>query len=151
MAAGPFVFYDSFSKAIGDGTQDLDTHAFKVALFTGTYTPNAGTQTTFSTLTGQVSAGAGYTAGGATLANVTWDQTSGTATFDADDTVWTASGGPITAQYAVVYNSTVAGAGDLVGYFILEDSGGAQDVTATDGNTLTLQWNASGIFTLAPA
>jgi len=59
--------------------------------------------------------------------------------------VWTATGGPITAKWAVLYEV----GGDVVCYCLLE-SGGA-DVTATDGNTLTVTPHASGIFTLAKA
>ena len=148
MAANALVFYHSFSEAIADGTQDLDTHVFKLALFTSTHTP-ALTDTTFSALTNQVATAFGYTAGGATLGTVTWAQTTGTATFDAADVTWTAAGGSITARYAVLYNSTVAAAGDLVGYILLDNT--PADVTVTDTNTLTVQWNASGIFTLAPS
>ena len=148
MAAGPFTFYNIFSEAIADGTQDLDTHTFKVALFNSSYTPSAAS-TTFSALTNGLTTQFGYTAGGFTLTGVTWVQAAGTATFDAVDAVWTAATGSIVARYAVLYNSTVAGAGDLIGYFLLEDP--AADVTATDTNTLTIQWNVSGIFTLAPA
>ena len=146
MAAGTLTFYDSFVEALGDGTIDLDTHTFKVALFTSSYSPSAAS-TTFSALTNEVSAGAGYSAGGATLGSVTWAQTSGTAKFDAADTVWTASGGDITARYAVLYDSSVGGAGDLIGYILLDTA--PADVTATDGNTLTIQWSGSGIFTVA--
>ena len=148
MAAGPFTFYHSFTEALGDGTQDLDTHTFKVALFASAYTPSQAS-TTFSALTNELTTQFGYTAGGFTLTGVTWAQTTGTATFDAADAVWTAAGGSITARYAVVYNSTVAGAGDLIGYFLLDSA--PADVTATDTNPLTIAWNASGIFTVAPA
>jgi hypothetical protein len=145
MAAGAFTFYHQFAELVADGTQDLDTHGFKLALFTSSHTP-ATSDTTFSALTGQVS-GNGYTAGGQALTSITWAQTSGVAKFDAADVVWTASGGSITARYAVLYNTTVAGAGDLVGYFVLDST--PADVTATDGNTLTVQWHTDGIFTLS--
>jgi len=57
--------------------------------------------------------------------------------------VWTASGGSITARYAVIYNSTTGG---LIGYSLLDNS--PADVTATTGNTFTVSPNASGIFDL---
>jgi len=145
MAAGPFVFFESFAEAVADGTIDLDTDTLKVALFTSTFTPNAATQAQFSALTNQVAAGAGYTAGGEALTGVTFSQTGGVATLDATDVVWTAAGGDITARYAVVYSDTATG-NDLIGYFLLDAT--PADVTATDGNTLTIQWNASGILTI---
>lgn len=145
MAAGSFTFYDSFSEAIGDGTIDLDTDTLKVALFTSTYSPSASGDTAYSGLSNEVANGSGYTTGGATLGSVTWSQSGGVATLDAADSQWTASGGSITARYAVVYSSTASG-NDLIGYFLLDNS--PADVTATDGNTLTIQWNGSGIITL---
>jgi hypothetical protein len=148
MAADALVFYNSFTEALGDNTIDLDNDTFNVALFTSSYTPNVATQSQYSALTNEVANGNGYTTGGAALTTVTWSQTGGTATFDAADTEWTASGGPITARYAVVYSVTATG-NDLVGYVLLDNT--PADVTVTDTNTLTIQWHANGIFTLAPA
>lgn len=145
MAAGPFVFYEGFAQRVADGTIDIDTDILKVALFTSTYTPNAATDVTFSELTNEVADGSGYTAGGDTLASVTWTETGGVATLDAADTVWTATGGSIVAHYAVVYSSTPA-TNNLIGYFLLDAT--PADVTVTDTNTLTLEWAASGIITL---
>lgn len=147
MAAGAFTFYDIFSESIGDGTIDLDTDVLKVALHTSAYTPNVATDVTQSALGNEHSAtSTGYTTGGATLANITWSQTGGVATLDNTvDTVWTAQTNGITARYAVIYSST-AGSNNLIGYFLLD--GTPADVSATDGNTLTIEWNASGILTL---
>ncbi len=145
MAAGAFTFYDCFSEAIGDGTIDLDTDTLKVALHTSSYSPTVASDTTQAGLGNEVANGNGYTTGGESLAGVTWSQSSGVATLDANDIEWTASGGSITARYAVVYSDTASGS-DLIGYFLLDDT--PTDVTATDGNTLTIKWNASGIFTL---
>jgi hypothetical protein len=142
------TFYQSFRKYLGDGTIDLDSNAFKVALTSSTYTPSASAHTIYSDLTNELSTANGYTAGGASLGSVTWTQATVTLTFDAADTVWTASGGSITARYAVIYvNATVNTiVKPLVCYILLDTT--PADVTATDTNTLTLQWNASGIFTL---
>lgn len=146
MAAGAFTFYDCFSEAIGDGTIDLDTDTLKVALHTSSYSPNVASNTTQSGLGNEVANGNGYTTGGVSLAGVTWSQSGGTATLNANDVVWTASGGSITARYAVVYSDSASG-NDLIGYFLLDNS--PADVTATDGNTLTIEWNASGIIQLS--
>jgi hypothetical protein len=63
--------------------------------------------------------------------------------------VFTASGGSITARYAVIDDDTVTTpvADPLVCYSLLDNS--PADLTATDGNTFTVQMNASGIFTLS--
>lgn len=145
--AASITFYNSFRKYLGDGTVDLDTHTFKVLLTSSSYTPSATTHTVKADVTNELSTANGYTAGGATLGTVTWSQSGGTVTFDAADTAWTASGGSITARYAVIYDDTPTSPADpLVAYILLDTT--PADVTATDGNTLTLQWNASGIFTL---
>lgn len=140
------TLYQSFAEFVADGTIDLDTHTFKVMLTSSSYTPSASTHTVKTDVTNELSTANGYTAGGATLGSVTWTRSGGTATFDAADTTWTASGGSIAARYAVIYDDTAA-SDELVAYILLDTT--PADVTATDGNTLTLQWNASGILTLA--
>jgi hypothetical protein len=129
-----------------DGTIDLDTQAFKMALFLST--SNAATLGTvgYSNLTNEVANGYGYTTGGKTL-TPTWNRTGGTTTFDADDQVWTASGGSITCRFAVIYDNTTTNK-DLVCYSLLDTA--PADVTATDGNTLTIAFHTSGCFTFTP-
>ncbi len=148
MPAGKWKLYDSAKLNIGNGTTDLDTHTFKIALFTSSSDANTLTETVYSGLTNEVANANGYTTGGNTLSGVTWTQTGGTATFDATDTTWTASGGSITARYAVIYDDTAA-TKPLVCVCLLDTT--PADVTATAGNTLTIQFNASGIFTLSGA
>jgi len=143
--AASISFYDSFKEYVADGTIDLDTHTFKVMLVSSSYTFSAA-HTVKADITNELSTANGYTAGGEALTSVTWGQTGGTATFDAADTQWTASGAGITARRAVIYDDTAAN-DELVASILLDTT--PADVTATAGNTLTLQWNASGIFTLA--
>lgn len=143
--AASITFYQSFREYIADGTIDLDGHTFKVALTSSSYTPSASSHSVFADVTNELSTANGYTAGGATLGSVTWTRSGGTVTFDAADTTWTASGGSIVARYAVIYDDTAA-SDELVAYILLDTT--PADVTTTTGNTLTLQWNASGIFTL---
>lgn len=153
MAAGKWKMYESAKEFIGDGTIDLDTNTFMVALFLSTSNCNTLTHDTLSDLTNEHANNNGYTTGGFTL-TPTWAQSGGTATFDSDNPVWTASGGPITARFAVLYRSgTVNSVADaLVAVCHLDYNGGSpQDVTATDGNTLTLSMNASGILALSGA
>lgn len=146
--AASITFYQSFREYIADGTIDLDTDTFKVTLHTSTYSPNASTHTVYADLTNELSTASGYTNGGATLASVTWTRSGGTVTFDAADTTWNASGGTITARYAVIRKDGTANAivSPLVAYILLDTT--PADVAVTTGNTLTLAWNASGIFTL---
>lgn len=143
--AASISFYNSFKEYVADGTIDLDTHTFKVMLVSSSYTFSA-SHTVKADITNELSTANGYTAGGEALTSVTWGQTGGTATFDAADTTWNATGSGITARRAVIYDDTATN-DELVASILLDTT--PADVTATAGNTLTLQWNASGIFTLA--
>lgn len=101
---------------------------------------------TLASITKTEVSGNGYTAGGATLANVAvTTTTTNDATFDADDATWTASGGSITASYAILYNATDSGSPPLA--FI--DFGGSE--SAGNGTQFRLNWNASGIFSFTVA
>lgn len=149
MAAGKFKLYDTAKEKIGQALVDLDGHTFKAALFLSTSNCNTLTFDEYSDLTNEHANGVGYTTGGIALASVTWTNASGTIKFDADNPVWTASGGSIIAHWAVIYDDTAAGK-PLVCVCYLDYNGGAPaNVTTTDGNLFTLTFNASGIFTFS--
>lgn len=129
--------FASGANAVGD--------TYKVKLLTAA-TFNA-THTTLAATGGtEVANGNGYTTGGATLANaaVTTVNTN-EAKFDADDVPWAASGGAITASFAILYNDTDAD--DPPVAFI--DFDGAQ--TAGTGTDFKIIWNANGIVTFTVA
>lgn len=146
MAVGKATVLDIALRKIGAGIIDLDSHSFKVALldssqpitaaFTGT-----STDARFADLTGEV-VGAGYTAGGAALANVTWTQAAAVMTLGADATNWTALN--VTTKYAVIYRN--GGNGDILAFFDVDTSLPAGRVIA--GSDFTINWSA-GIFTLS--
>jgi hypothetical protein len=141
MAAGTWTFPNSARTDLLNGTFDIDTDSYKCALFLSTSNIGAAS-TTYAGLTNEVAQANGYTTGGIavvlTLAGTT------TVTVDIQtDPVWTASGGSITARFAVLYEV----GGRVLCYALLDST--PADVTATDGNTLTVAANASGVFTLA--
>lgn len=140
MAAGTWQFTDAGRTSLLDGTFDIDTDSFKMALFLSTSNIGAAS-TTYAGLTNEHANANGYTTGGKALTMSLSGTT--TVTVDADDQTWTASGGAITARFAVIYE-----VGGTVLCYCLLDSAPA-DVSATDGNTLSVNFNASGIFTLA--
>lgn len=154
MAAGKWKFYEYAKEYFGDGTLDFDlTTNMQMALFQST--SNADTLSVgtglYGDLTNEVGNANGYTTGGIALTGETWTHSGGTATFDCDNVVWTASGGSITARFAVIYvNATVNSIVKPLICVCLLDTTPA-DVTATDGNTLTIAINASGVFTLSGA
>jgi hypothetical protein len=145
MAADAWLAFNTFRERMADGTLDLDNDTFKMMLVLSTWTPNAETDSDYADISGNEHANAnGYITGGVTVA-ATWTRSTVTVTFDTADGVWTASGGSIVARYAVIYDDT-DGTKSLVCYSLLDNS--PADVTATDGNQLTVQINASGVFTL---
>lgn len=140
MAAGSWTFTNAGRTSLLNGDFDIDTDSFKMALFTSSSNIGA-SSTTYAGLTNEVANANGYTTGGKALTMSLSGTT--TVTVDCDDQTWTASGGSITARFAVIYEVS----GKVLCYCLLDSA--PADVTATDGNTLTIQINASGIFTLA--
>jgi hypothetical protein len=90
----------------------------------------------------EVANGDGYTTGGVLLTGVavTTIGTNG-AKFDADDATWTASGGPITASYAILYNATDTDSPPVA----LIDFDGSE--SAADTTDFLIVWDTDGIFT----
>ena len=142
MAAGNWTFPDGARTRLLDGTFDLNTDTFLMALFLSTSNLGAAT-TTYAGVTGEHANANGYTTGGISMGPLTLAGTTTVTVDDPADAVWTASGGSITARFAAIYES----AGDVLCYCLLDST--PADVTATTGNTLTVALNASGIFTLA--
>lgn len=155
MAAGKWKIYDLAKLRLANGTFDMDNAGLglTMALFLSTSncdTLSVGTGV-YGDLTNEHANGNGYTTGGIALTGETWTNSAGTETADADDVTWTASGGSITARFAVIYcNATVNTiVKPLLAVCLLDTT--PADVTATTGNTLTVAFNASGIFTLSGA
>ena len=149
MAAGKWKLYESAKLGIANGEIDLDTHSFKIALFSSASNCDtlSGT-TTLASLTNQLATANGYTQNTKAV-TITTANTSGTITVDeTTNPSWTASGGSITARFAVIYDDTHAS--DQALCVCLLDTTPA-DVTATDGNTFTITMNASGLFTISGA
>lgn len=140
-AAGAWTFTNEGRTKLLDGTFDLDSDTYKMALFLSTSNIGAGS-TTYAGLTNEHANNNGYTTGGIAVTLVL----SGTTTVKVDidtDPVWTASGGSIVARFAVIYEV----GGNVLCYCLLDDT--PADVTATDGNTLTVAAHADGVCTLA--
>lgn len=141
MAAGNWTLTNAGRTYLLDGTFDLNSDTMKIALFQSTSNIGSGS-TTYAGLTNEVANGNGYTTGGNSVTGSLSGTT--TVTFDVSDpTAWTASGGSITARFAVLYEVS----GNVICYCLLDST--PADVTATSGNTLTITINASGVFTLA--
>jgi len=141
MAAGAWTFTNAGRTSLLDGTFDIDSDSWKMALYLSTSDLGAAS-TTYAGVSDEHANANGYTTGGIavvlTLAGTT------TVTVDIDtDPVWTANGGSIVARFAAIYEV----GGNVLCYCLLDST--PADVTATNGNTLTIAAHASGVFTLS--
>lgn len=132
-----------FTKDLIDGVHDFDAHTFKLML---TNTAPVNTNTIKADIT-EISAGNGYTAGGAAV-TITTATSSGTAKVTVtSDVVFTASGGAIGPfRYAVLYNdSATTPAKPLIAWW---DYGSS--ITLNSAETLTADFDqVNGLLTVA--
>lgn len=140
MAA--FNKFNIFTEDLCEAKHNLDAanHVLKVYL---SNTAPAATNSVKADIA-EITAGNGYTAGGADTANDT-SRASGTTSVTGVDIVWTAAGGSIGPfRYAILYNDTqTAPADPLIGWW---DYGSA--LTLNDGESLTVDFGTS-MFTVA--
>lgn len=141
MAATAFLFYNKAKKYIGNGTVQLGTTTIRAKLCTSASNTSTFTLSTFASISNEIGTSGGYAH--QSLASVTW--TTGASAkqmaFDAADLVWTATGGPLT-------NVKFLALGVSAGKALCWSKLSSAQFTVTTGNTLTIQFNASGIFTL---
>lgn len=151
MAASAWQLYNEAKKYIGNGTITLGAGVFKMVLATSASNASTFTLSAYSELTGEISATGGYTAGGKNLVPATGQWTVGASakqykfTYSTVGLTFTASGASLTnVKYAVIRNSTGAGAGRLLCWCQLSSA----QFTVTSPNTLTILPAATGVFTL---
>ena len=151
MAASAWQLYNEAKKYIGNGTITLGAGVFKMVLATSASNASTFTLSAYSELTGEISATGGYTTGGKNLVPVTGQWTVGASakqykfTYSTVGLTFTASGASLTnVKYAVIRNSTGAGAGRLLCWCQLSSA----QFTVTSPNTLTILPAATGVFTL---
>lgn len=143
------VFYNSFRKRLAASTQGLTQvnldggTTFRVFYAASADKVNNNNFSVFSQVCAAAIGIVGASTKGEDMANVTFTEAaSGTATWDADDIIVTASGGDLSAQAVVVYASAVsASAAALIAYY---DLGGGQ--LAGTGTTFKVVWSADGII-----
>lgn len=139
--ATPNKFW-AFSEHVAEGRHNLQSDALKVYL--SNTTPNASSHAFKADLT-EISAGNGYTAGGAVASGITSVQASGVYKLTLQSpATWFAAGGSIGPfQHAVLYNSTSA-SGPLICWWSYPSG-----ITLADGETFTVVLSsASGVLTI---
>jgi len=140
MSAGSWLFTNTGRTSLINGTFDVDTDAFKMALFTSS--SDIGAATASYPASNEVAQANGYLTGGVSVDLIL----TGTTAVKCDvstDPIWTASGGSLVARWGALYEVS----GNVLCYALLDSA--SADVTATDGNTLTVATHANGVFTLS--
>lgn len=149
MAAQAWKVYNLAKKKIGNTALNLSATAFRMTLHTSA--SNAATLTlgVYNSLTNEVTEGNGYSSSGKALTGEVW--TVGASAkqykFDCDDPVWTATGGTIpNIKFAAIWISAAASANR---HLLCNASLTSSQFTLSQGNTLTLNINSAGVFTMA--
>ncbi len=148
MAAQAFKIYNLAKKKIGNTSLNLAATAFRMTLHTSA--SNAATLTlgVYNSLTNEVTEANGYSSSGKALANEVWTVGASAKSykFDADDVVWTATGGTIpNIKFAAIWLSAAASANR---HLLAVASLTSAQFTLSQNNTLTIQPNALGVFTM---
>jgi hypothetical protein len=153
-AAGKWKLYEIAKEQIATGVMDLDTNAFRINLYLSTSNANTltkGTIANMGNITNEVATNYGYTQGAKTC-TLSVAESGGTVTVDeTTNPVWTASGGSITARFAVIYKYVDGTPANNTPLCVCKLDSADADVTATSGNTFTITMNGSGIFTISGA
>ena len=143
MAATAWTLYNKAKKKIGNGTIQLGVNTLKMQLHTSASNCSTATLSTAASVTNEVAAGNGYATGGQALTGVTWTTGASASQYrlDCNDPIWTATGGAINSiKFALIKNS----AGQALCWSRLTTAA----FNLTQNNTLTVQINTSGVFTL---
>jgi hypothetical protein len=136
-----FNKFNDFVEQLGLKKMDLNADTLKVYL---TNAQPVATDTVFGT-PAEITAGNGYTAGGADSQNVWSESPAGTGQCVGTDIVWTAAGGTIGPfRWAVLYDDTST-AKHLIGWW---EYPGGSSITLQIGETFSTDFGAT-MFTLA--
>lgn len=133
--------FNAFIENVFEKVHDLGSDTLKIML---TNTAPLATDSVKADIT-EISAGNGYSAGGAVVAQSSSAQTGGTYKLVISDPTFTASGGSIGPfRYAVLYNDTPTSPADpLIAFW---DYG--VSITLTNGNSFTVDLDqVGGVFT----
>lgn len=136
-----FNRFEKFSEDLTKKVHNLAADTLKVYLSNAA--PNVATHTVKADVA-EIAAGAGYTAGGASIGNGI-SRTGAVSSLTASDPVFTAAAGTIGPfRYALLYNDTpTSPAKPLIGYW---DYGSS--ISLLDGESLTVDVVNTGVITV---
>lgn len=135
-------------KKIGNSSLSLASTAFRMTLHTSASNAPTLTLGVYNSLDNQVTEANGYSSSGKALTGEVWTVGASAKSykFDVDDVVWTGTGGTIpNIKLAVISVSAAASANR---HLLCVASLTSSQFTLSSGNTLTLQINSLGVFTM---
>lgn len=143
MAAGDIIWFRQALLDVGKAVHDLSADVLKLGIITAAVTPAAtdadprfGTGGTTNYATNQVATGTSYTAGGPTLASVTWALQSNQPELRAAQiTVAQDASGFTNGRWGIIYNSS-----KLNRALLLVDFGASISIV---GGPLVVDWNGA--------
>jgi hypothetical protein len=155
LAASAWKVTGKAKRHLGRGAFTLHTGNFYMALHTTaasallSQSRSVGGIDTWASVGNQISVRGGYTTAGEVIPVTKWSTGANNSTlkfyYTATGLVYTASNSSlINIRYAVIRNSTGAGAGNVLCYAALSTA----QFTITSPNTLTVLPAATGVFTL---
>jgi hypothetical protein len=150
MAAQAWKFFNRAKFFLCEGTIDLNSTTFDLHLFQSASDFATATQSTLGQLSSEVASGNGYTQSGKVM-TTTWTLGASASEFrfDANDLVWTGTGGSIAnVKAAVIVARTAASGKASTNKLLCYASLSSGQFTVSLGNTLTIGTPANGIFEL---
>jgi hypothetical protein len=152
MARGDLLLFEEFANQLGGELHNFEASqdTFKVALINSTLAPTQAAAAVWGTWdSNEVGwSTANYTAGGAALTSQSYNEASGTATFDASDITWSQDASlssSSNAYWAILYNTATSSPATQYAIAYIDLAG---PIHLKDGD-ITISWNTSGIFTVA--
>jgi len=145
LAAGTFTVYSNAALGMSDGSFDLASDTYIMALLSNSYTPAPNTDTHWSDVsTYELTTGSGYTAGGVVLTGVTNTLSTATVTFTCTGPTWATFSATFAYMVIVRRAGGSVSSSDLLLAYCAAVSGGG--TVTGGGGTLTITPSGSGIF-----
>ena len=144
MAATPWKVYNKAKRYLMDGTLDINSAAWRMALFTSASNAASLTISAYTQITNEVAEGNGYSSSGKALPGVVWSTgaSAGEMKFTHSPFFWSANAGDIlNAKHAVIFDPATGKT------LCTSQLSGAQ-FTVTAGNRLTITPATTGVFFL---
>lgn len=133
-----FTRFSAFTTQLNEKKHNLTSDTLKFMLTNNA--PDSAWDTK-SDVTGELSTGNGYTAGGVAMSGKSTSTTDGVYSLTCTDPSWTASGGTIGPfRYCILYNDSATN-DELIAYI---DFG--YSVTLANGQTWTIDLPSSGVY-----